>query len=101
MQPRRKRTTSRRNGNTLFVFHTCYFVCLGPGSLLFIFVSIELFVVEISLVNERVSSIYKIPEMGIRGGPLAPLFWSSQLRIGSLQTCVPENNLRATPGMIV
>ena len=49
--------TRRRNRDTLFVFHTCYFICLGPGSLLFIFVSIELFVVEISLVDERVVCI--------------------------------------------
>ena len=51
--------TRRRNRDTRFAFHTCYFVCLGPGSLIFIFVSIELFVVEISLVNERVPSIHK------------------------------------------
>ena len=58
--------TRRRNRDTLFVFRTCYLICLGPGSLLFIFVSIGAFVVEISLVNERVSSIHKnpkIPEM--------------------------------------
>ena len=47
MQLRREGTaggrmlTRRRNRDTFFVFHTCYFICLGPGSLLFIFVSIR------------------------------------------------------------
>ena len=49
--------TRRRNRDTLFVFHTCYFICLGPGSLLFIFASIGVFVVEISPVNESVVGI--------------------------------------------
>ena len=63
MQPRREGTaggrmpTRRRNRDTFFVFHTCYFICLGPGSLLFIFVSTGVFVVEISLVNERVACV--------------------------------------------
>ena len=48
--------TRRKNRDTLFVFYTCYFICLGPGSLLFIFVSIGVFVVGISL-NERVVCI--------------------------------------------
>ena len=56
--------TRRRNRDTLFVFHTCYFICLWSGSLLFIFMSIELFIVETSL-NERVSSIHKITETGL------------------------------------
>ena len=62
MQPRREGTaggrmlTRRRNRDTLFVFHTCYFICLGPGSLLFIFVSIGVFV-EISLVKGQVVCI--------------------------------------------
>ena len=43
--------TRRRNRDTLFVFHTRYFIYLGLGSWLFIFVSIGVFV-EISLVNE-------------------------------------------------
>ena len=50
-------STRRRNRDTLFVFHTCNFICLGPGSLLFIFVSIGAFVVEKSLFNERVVCI--------------------------------------------
>ena len=49
--------TTRRNRDTRFVSHTRYFICLGPGSLFFIFVSIGVFVVEISLVNERVVCI--------------------------------------------
>ena len=54
---RRRILTRRRNRDTLFVFRTCNIICLGPGSLLFIFVSIRVFVVEISLVNERVVCI--------------------------------------------
>ena len=54
---RRRILTRRRNRGTLFVFRTCNFIYLGSGSLVFIFVSIGVFVVEISLVNERVVCI--------------------------------------------
>ena len=48
MMMRKRILTRRRKRDTLFVFRTCDFICLGPGSLLFIFVSIGVFVVEIS-----------------------------------------------------
>ena len=46
--------TRRRNRDILFVF-TCYFIRLGPGSMLFIFVSIR--VLLRYLVNEQIVCI--------------------------------------------
>ena len=83
--------TRRRNRDTLFVCHTCKFIYLGLGSLLFIFVSIGVFVVEISL-NEWVVCIAFVFHIPVDSRSLSvtlrdcffSLLWLLALRVARL-----------------